>query len=181
MTAPRRNIELKARDPDPARSVDACKSLGAEDQGVLVQRDTYFNAANGRLKLREQRGDKPHLIAYERSDRPSQRTSYYRIINVEEPEELRLALSEALGVSVVVAKDRRLFLWKSVRIHLDKVEELGSFIEFEAVAPPDSSLSQEKEQVAFLRKTFQIAESDLIAGSYSDLLLQTDRREGVHG
>ena len=30
------NIELKARDADPRRSVAVCESLGAEDCGVLV-------------------------------------------------------------------------------------------------------------------------------------------------
>ncbi len=44
------------------------------------------------------------------------------------------ALDYALGPPVVVvAKRRHLFLWEGVRIHLDEVEELGTFIEFEAV------------------------------------------------
>jgi adenylate cyclase class IV len=38
----------------------------------------------------------------------------------------------------VVAKRRHLLLWEGVRIHLDEVERLGTFIELEAVAPPDS-------------------------------------------
>ena len=29
MSAPRRNVELKAVDPDPARSLAACRELGA--------------------------------------------------------------------------------------------------------------------------------------------------------
>lgn len=170
MNVPRRNVELKARDANPARSLSACASLAAADHGVLRQRDTYFNAANGRLKLREQAGDRPHLIAYERTDRPDWRTSRYRIVEVDQADELKDALAAALGVRVVVVKERRLFLWESVRIHLDRVEKLGSFIEFEAVAPPESDLSQETERVGFLRETFQIAESELVATSYSDLL-----------
>ena len=54
MSAPRRNVELKALDPDPARSLAVCRELGAEDRGVLRQRDTYFRARSGRLKLREE-------------------------------------------------------------------------------------------------------------------------------
>jgi adenylate cyclase class IV len=53
---PHRNVELKARDPDPRRSLAACEALGAEPQGVLFQRDTYFPAPHGRLKLREEEG-----------------------------------------------------------------------------------------------------------------------------
>ncbi len=149
-----------------------CESLGAEDRGVLVQRDTYFNAHNGRLKLREEEGAAPHLIAYERPDRAGRRESRYRIVEVARVEELKASLVAALGIKVVVAKERRLFLWESnVRIHLDQVEGLGSFIEFEAVAPADSDLSQEESQATQLRTAFEIDDADVIGGSYCDLAL----------
>src|SRR5918997_449000 len=35
------NLELKARDPDPAASLERALALGAEDRGELVQRDSY--------------------------------------------------------------------------------------------------------------------------------------------
>ena len=54
MGAPRRNIELKAFDPDPGRSLAVVLGLGARDRGVIHQRDTYFKVASGRLKLREE-------------------------------------------------------------------------------------------------------------------------------
>ena len=54
MTAPRRNVELKATDPDPAWSLAACRALGADDHGLIVQRDTYFSVPHGGLKLREE-------------------------------------------------------------------------------------------------------------------------------
>ena len=53
MSAPRRNVEVKAVDRDPNRSLAIAKDLGAEDRGVLRQRDTYFRAREGRLTLRE--------------------------------------------------------------------------------------------------------------------------------
>jgi adenylate cyclase class IV len=51
---PGANLELKARDRDPARSLRACEELDAADKGALSQLDTYFEAPRGRLKLREQ-------------------------------------------------------------------------------------------------------------------------------
>ena len=54
MAAPRRNIELKASDPDPERSLAVVLGLRARDRGVLRQRDTYFRVSSGRLKLREE-------------------------------------------------------------------------------------------------------------------------------
>jgi hypothetical protein len=62
-----RNIELKARDPDPARSLRVSVELGAEDRGWLRQLDTYFRVAHGRLKLHEH-DMRAELIYYERSD-----------------------------------------------------------------------------------------------------------------
>lgn len=88
---------------------------------------------------------------------------------------MKATLAGALGVKVVVAKQRQLFIWEgSVRIHLDAVEGLGSFIEFEAVAGSGSDLSHEQAQVASLRKAFEIKDGEVIGGSYCDLALSGD-------
>jgi adenylate cyclase class 2 len=47
-------------------------------------------------------------------------------------------LTDAIGMWGTVLKQRHLLLSESVRIHLDEVETLSSFIELEAVAPADS-------------------------------------------
>lgn len=138
-------------------------------QGVLLQQDTYFQAPHGRLKLREEEGARPQLIGYERSDLLGGRESRYRIIEIGQPEELKAALRSALGLKAVVAKKRRLFLWEGVRIHLDQVAGLGDFIEFEAIADATSDLSRQEAQVARLRQAFEIADADLVGGSYCDL------------
>jgi adenylate cyclase class IV len=130
-----RNVELKARDPDPGRSLEISLALGAEDHGWLQQLDTYFRAPQERLKLREQ-GNIAELIYYERFDEAIERESNYRIICIEDPEALMDALAAALGVLISVEKSRQLLLWHDVRIHLDEVPGLGSFIELETVAPP---------------------------------------------
>jgi predicted adenylyl cyclase CyaB len=171
ISGPRRNIELKARDSDPVRSLAVCASLGAEGRGRLLQRDTYFVVPSGRLKLREESDAVPHLISYLRPDESGQRESRYRIVEVEQGEELIEALGSNLGVKVVVEKERRLFLWQGVRIHLDRVTALGNFIEFEAVAAAGSDLSREREKVETLRGKFELTDADLVAGSYCDLVL----------
>lgn len=170
ISAPRRNIELKARDPDRARSLSICNRLGAEPRGVLAQRDTYFTVSNGRLKLREEVGGRPHLIAYQRPDRIDGRESAYRLVEVHEAQQLLEALSSTIGVKAVIVKRRQLFVWEGVRIHLDDVEGLGRFVEFEAIASRDSDLAEEKRQVQRLREAFSLADDDLVAGSYCDLV-----------
>jgi adenylate cyclase, class 2 len=168
--SPARNVELKARDRHRARSLAICTDIGAEPQGVLRQRDTYFEARHRRLKLREEEGGRGQLIAYERSDQVEERESRYRIVEVDGAEELKAALSSTLGVRAVVAKERLLFLWEGVRIHLDRVDGLGDFIEFEAVADTGSDLSHEEAQVVSLRRAFAIDAADLVAGSYCDMV-----------
>jgi homotetrameric cytidine deaminase len=172
VTPPRRNVELKARDADPAATLERALALGATDEGDLIQRDTYFERARGRLKLREQDGGREagaRLIAYVRPDDQAARTSAYRLAEVADPAALREALDAALGTLVVVEKRRRLLLYENVRIHLDEVRDLGSFVELEGVADPDSDLSREHDLVARLRD--ELALGDPVAGSYSDLLL----------
>jgi homotetrameric cytidine deaminase len=163
-----RNVERKARDPEPARSLERALALGAEDRGVIVQRDTYFHVRAGRLKRREEEPGDAHLIAYSRPDAAEVRVSSYRVVPVPDPDGLRAALAETDGVDVVVAKRRRLLLWETVRIHLDEVEGLGSFVELEAVAEAGSDLTREQRQVTQLREALQIGDDALREGSYAD-------------
>ena len=172
MSAARRNVELKALDPDPARSLATCRELGAEDRGVLRQRDTYFRTRTGRLKLREQEPGGATLVQYDRPDGAAARESRYRLTRVDDPDGLSASLDAALGTLVVVEKERHLLLWEGVRIHLDSVAGLGSFVELEGVAPPDSDLSAERDKVARLQHALGIG--DILTDSYSDRLLGTD-------
>ena len=170
-----RNVELKARDPDPDRSFERALALGADDRGEIKQRDTYFAAVRGRLKLREQEaGGSPlwdELIGYSRADSTEPGTSNYLRVPVADAAALREALDSALGTLVTVVKRRRVLLWENVRIHLDEVEGLGSYVELEGVAEAESDLSVEHEKVERLRRELGIEDQDLVAGSYSDLLL----------
>ena len=171
-----RNVELKARDPDPAGSLERALSLGAADRGEIQQRDTYFAHAHGRIKLREQDPGDDELIQYTREDSTDARTSSYRRVPAGDAEALRTALDAAYGTLVTVTKRRRLLVWEGVRIHLDEVEGLGSHLEFEAVAEPGSDLSAEREKVERLRAELGIEDGDLVATSYSDMLLSAPDR-----
>ena len=166
---PRRNIELKARCRDLDRAAVAAVSLGASRQGELIQIDTYFRVASGRLKLREIEGSGAELIWYERPDHVAFRASDYFVVPVAHPQQMKAALARALGVRGEVRKRRQLLLWHNVRIHLDQVEELGSFIELEAVIT-DEAEATSHERLATLTRALHIEDADRIAGSYSDLL-----------
>jgi homotetrameric cytidine deaminase len=176
LPAARRNIEVKARDGDPGRTIELALALGAEDHGEVVQRDTYFPRARGRLKLREQEPGDDELIQYRRPDAGEARTSSYRRVAAVDAEGLKEALDDAYGTLVVVEKRRRLLVWEDVRIHLDEVDGLGSYVELEAIAPPESDLSSEHTKVARLRDQLGIEDAQLVTGGYSDLLLNSDEQ-----
>jgi homotetrameric cytidine deaminase len=171
-----RNVELKARDPDPARTLALALEAGAEDLGEITQRDTYFSGARQRLKLREQEPGESELIAYGRPDETQARVSEYRRVPMGDAQAVREALDAGLGTLVVVDKRRRLLLWDGVRIHLDEVDGLGSFLELEAVAPEGSDLSAERAKVERLRGELGVDDGNLVATGYSDLLLDGPER-----
>jgi len=169
--APHRNVELKGHDPDPAATLAAALALGATDHGVLRQRDTYFRASSGRLKLREQEPGGAQLIAYERADDAQARQSVYHLVDVPDPAALTAALDTALGATAVVEKERRLLIDDGVRIHLDDVRGLGAWIELEAIAGPGSDLAAEHAKVSRLRAALGLSDDRVVAEGYAALLL----------
>lgn len=166
-----RNIELKARCADLAAARHAAGELGAEFVGVLEQCDTYFVVPRGRLKLREIAGQGAELIYYERADNTAARRSEYRLVRVDDAAAMRDALSAALGMRGQVRKRRELWIWRHVRIHLDTVDGLGTFIEFEAVMMPGEADEVGHRKLAELRAALGVADGDLVGVSYSDLLV----------
>jgi len=174
----RANVELKARIDDRAAAIEIARSLGAEDRGEERQEDTYFSLGRYRLKLRESSTGKHWLIGYSRPDGPDARKSQYRLSPVKDPSGTRLLMAKQWGVKVVVRKWRHLLLWEGrVRIHLDRVETLGDFLEFEAVLSDEGAGDYDEcaalLDVARLRHDFGIEDRDLVASSYSTLVQQS--------
>jgi len=91
---------------------------------------------------------------------------------IAHPETLKAALTAALGVRAVVEKRREIFLHHNVRIHLDDVLHLGSFLEFEAELGPASDEAAGRALIESLMRDFAIAPADLLPGSYAEMLLQ---------
>jgi len=163
------NIEIKAKYPSPEKGIVLAKSLGASDEGILHQIDTYFNVDRGRLKLREINDSEFQLIHYERPDEDGPKTSSYSIVPVPDPQALKAVLGQAIGIWKVVEKRRQLFLYDEVRIHLDHVTGLGDFLEFEGVIQHDASKDATHAKVEWLVNQFGLTSQDLLSGSYSDM------------
>jgi adenylate cyclase, class 2 len=167
----RSNVEIKARIGDSPGVRARAARLATEYVGVDRQVDTYFRVPRGRLKLRESSLSGPQLVPYLRPDETGPRRSDYQVVPLEDSERLKDLLGRILGVHRVVRKTREIWLVGNVRIHLDEVEGLGSFVELEAVF--DGTLAaevREREKLAELLVALGLREGDLVAGSYETLL-----------
>lgn len=168
-TPPLRNVEIKARVSDFVESGRTAFEIAGGAPQVLNQVDTYFNVSRGRFKLREDE-DGCEIIYYERPDSKGPKRCDYNRFPVESPEGLKRILTSALGVRAVVRKQRLVYIHDNVRIHLDTVDGLGHFLELEAVAQEDTSMSGCGARVKDLLSKFKVRKSDLLEGSYCDLL-----------
>jgi len=167
----RHNIELKARVPSLEDARAIAEQLGATRHALQHQRDTYFHCQNGRLKLREIDGETARLIWYSRPDLIEPKSSEYYLVPVDQPALLKQALAQSLGVRAVVEKSRLIYLYDNVRIHLDDVHKLGTFLEFEAVLDRQHDSVQGHKLVRHLQEQFGIQTSDLLTCSYGELVL----------
>ncbi|MBU4174037.1 MAG: class IV adenylate cyclase [Actinobacteria bacterium] len=165
-----RNIEIKARLKSISSAEPIASGLaGSGPHARLLQVDTYFNVPDGRFKLREE-GGIGELIYYRRPDAPGPSRCDYVIVSIGSPAEVKGVLEAALGVRCVVRKHRTVYLYKNVRIHLDEVEGLGWFLEFEAVMPEGSPDGDGESLVRGLMRAFGLERDDLVDCSYCDLL-----------
>jgi predicted adenylyl cyclase CyaB len=167
----RANLELKARCADLERARERARELATAWLGVDEQVDTYFATKTGRLKLRESSLSGAQLIPYFRADAAAVKRSDYQVIAVADGPGLARMLGAMLGVQRVVRKRREIGLYENVRIHLDRVEGLGTFVELEAVWDGAAAgLAEQQRKVAFLRERLDLRDEDLIAGSYETLI-----------
>lgn len=169
-----KNIEIKVKIPDRAAMMRLIRKLGAEKRGVLRQTDTYFDAPNGRLKLREEKSrDEADLIFYSRPNKSASRLSEYDILKVAKSgvKQMRSFLTKALSVKVVVKKERTLFIYQHTRIHLDRVSGLGDYLELETVVGKQSLANATGEHTMVIN-ALGLDSCEKIPVSYSDLLLK---------
>lgn len=175
----RRNIELKARLKSLAEARQIARSVAHQRLPDQHQVDTYFRTFSGRLKLREIRGCTAELISYARDDRSDAKESSYCLVPVADPAVLKQALAAALGIRQCVEKAREIYLHENVRIHLDVVAGLGEFLEFEAVLDEGHDEAAARALLRDLQQCFRIADDDLVAPSYVDLLDSEPVRSGT--
>lgn len=186
------NIEIKARATNFASQLKLAEQISDKALEILVQRDTFFKVADGRLKLREFHDDSPdtvsntreakaaQLIFYRRIDTSGPKLSEYHITETDDAMGLKSVLQKAYGIRQVVNKVRSLYMVGRTRLHFDAVENLGDFIELEVVLgehdsvqcgeAPSETRARARAEAEVLMQQLNIQASDLIDVAYVDLL-----------
>ena len=163
------DITIKARCPDPSEVESVLLQHKAIYKGLDVQTDTYYEAETGRLKHRQ--GNIEHvLIHYKREHRGAlQKTEV--LLYLKNPSASTIVqVCDGRRVLAQVRKRRRIFFIDNVKFHIDHLEELGHFVEIEAIDLEGSmGIEVLKQQCSHYKELLQIADEDLLNASYIDL------------
>ena len=165
------NVEIKARCRDQEHIRNILQSRNADFRGEDRQIDTYFASPSGRLKLREGEIEN-NLIFYERPDEEGPKTSRCILYATGKDPVLKEILERSMGIRVVVDKLREIYFLDNIKVHLDRVEGLGNYVEIEAQSE-EGGLAEDylRRQCERLMEDFGIKKSDLLSDSYLDLLM----------
>ncbi|MFH0814578.1 MAG: class IV adenylate cyclase [Candidatus Falkowbacteria bacterium] len=166
-----KNIELKVAVKNFNEIKKLLKKNSAKPIGVLRQIDTYYTCQKGRLKIREINNKEFEILFYQRSDKKRSKISDYEMFRLKpcQLNTMKRIFGRAYGVKVVVKKKRELWIYKNTRIHLDRVNKLGNFLELETVVK-NISLEQAQKEHQGAIGLLNFGKYKRINGSYSDLL-----------
>ena len=178
---PRCNLEFKARLTSLTTAHRLAQELTTRDPLREFQVDTYFHAPRGRLKLREIDQCRGQLIWYQRADQAAARESHYHLAEITDVAAISQLLSAVLGIRCRVEKQRTVYWYENVRIHLDEVGSLGTFIEFEAVITTVAERAAAVGQLEFLSEAFKISATDVLTMSYGDMMEPVEASQPLPG
>jgi predicted adenylyl cyclase CyaB len=165
-----RNVEIKARISSVEALVPRVAALADQGPVEIEQDDTFFVCERGRIKLRALSATEGQLIFYRRANQAGPKESRFVISPTASPDSLRDALTLAYGSAGRVRKHRTLYLVGRTRVHLDRVESLGHFLELEVVLAAGESPDAGVKEARALMTALGLADDQLIDGAYVDLL-----------
>lgn len=166
-----RNIEIKARAHQFEQLRERAAALATDAPLVFRQQDFFYDVPTGRLKLRQfDDGTPSEPIFYQRDDRDGPKVSYYSRSPVTNPEAMHTLLAQALRTRGIVSKERHVYLVGRTRIHLDRVDGLGDFIELEVVLGQDDDEAVGEREAHEMFARLGVGEADLVPLAYVDLL-----------
>ena len=161
------NLELKIRVISHQALKKILEQIGAENKGILNQKDVYYSVPNGLLKLRiENRNES--LIFYNRNENDKNRWSDFEVLEFANGNAEKF-FNNLFDVEIIVKKKRELFYYDDTRIHIDTVKFLGKFLELETLVI--NGKADAKKRFEKIKSLLKLNESKQIRKSYKDLLV----------
>ncbi|KAI6197001.1 hypothetical protein M3Y94_01173800 [Aphelenchoides besseyi] len=163
------HLTLKARVPDDVEKWEETLFNYTQTIGQIAnQEDIYFNVPFGQLKLRSTRSanDCGELIA---SKPVANLPGLVEIqsTSIQDVETMRMTLGLAMNEFGSIKKRRRVYVKDNVRINLDTVEDLGTFVDIEIYKLND--VEDYKTLAQNIKTELGLNDAQLIGSTYLDL------------
>ncbi|GAB7015977.1 class IV adenylate cyclase [Methanogenium cariaci] len=172
-------VETKIAVSNLPEIADCLRSRGAVDLGSSVQQDTYLNATHRdyaktdeALRVRETASGTE--ITYKGPKSPGSKSKARTEITLSvasAPDAIALLTATGFFVSATVRKERHEFQYGGTTIALDRVENLGTYIEIEVLTDADIAAADKK--IDAVKKELNISGAH-IPVSYLELLLSKE-------
>jgi predicted adenylyl cyclase CyaB len=164
------NVEIKVAVADLEGLRVVIERIGARWSETQDQVDRYYVVAGTeRIKLRTINGGAAQMIRYTRPETAAARTSTYEITPVRDDDGGQCLVPKGPPV-VTVRKRRGIWLRDNVRFHLDHVDELGTFLELEAVVDALHDEAACRAQVDEIVAALGLDPATFIRASYADVI-----------
>lgn len=163
-------IEIKIKLESSQHAKEIFKKLNAEFQRTEDQVDTYFAVENGRLKLREVKGKGSQLIQYFRDAEYTPKRCNYAVVRVNDADKFGQMLEHIHGVYAVVTKKREYWQWNEIQIHMDAVQDLGIYVEFEATTGNFKKHIDAEDKFIFLMSQLNVRSDQVLHIDYAQLM-----------
>ena len=165
-----RNVEIKARISSIESLLPKVVALASDGPSEIKQDDTFFQCEAGRLKLRDFLNGTGELIFYRRANTAGPKESFYIRSATSTPDALRESLSLAYGKAGRVIKQRTLLIIGRTGVHLDRVAELGDFLELEVALSENEPLESGIVEAHEIMAKLGVEPRHLIEQAYVELL-----------
>jgi predicted adenylyl cyclase CyaB len=167
------NLELKIGVTSHQSIKKILLQIGAENRGILNQKDVYYSVSNGLLKLRIENGNES-LIYYNRNENDKNRWSDFEVLKFANGNGEKF-FKKLFDVEITVLKKRELFYYEDTRIHLDTVKTLGKFLELETLVINDKA--DAKKRFEKIKNLLKLDGSKQIRKSYRDILMNIKKKK----
>src|ERR1035437_590621 len=141
------NLEIKIHMDSNDSPLKVLNNLHAEFVRDINQTDIYYSMPDSLLKLRVE-DEEECLIKYNRDEENPDRFSDYEVIYLKSSGTEKF-FNSIFTPEAVVRKKRSLYLYNNTRIHLDIVQGLGTFMEFETLVVTGIGKDTEKMYIFF--------------------------------